>query len=352
MNILIDIRSLLEKPYTGVAQYTLNFLNEILEKDKENKYFLFYNSAKTKNDDFSNLNYPNVEIIDTHYPNKIFNFLLWLFKWPKIDKLVEKRIGQKIDKTILPNFNFVAFSKELPFTLVVHDLSFEIYPKFFTLKQRLWHKLVNPKKLCQKAKKIITHSKNTKNDLINLYKIPVEKIEVKKPPLSKKLRKLEKDDPELERVRKKYNLPPKFILYLGQLEPRKNLDTLIKAFQKLVISYSLSPISLIIAGEGRERKKLEKLADELKIVDYLKFLGYLPEKDKVALYNLASVFVYPSFYEGFGYPVAEAMACGKPVIVSHTSSLTEIESNKITFINPYDINDLVGALNESIIDQS
>jgi len=337
MNVLIDIRSLLDKPYTGVVQYTLNFLQEILEKDKENNYFLFYNSVKFKNENLPEFNFPNIKIVDFHWPNKIFNFCLWLLKWPKIERLVEKRIGQKIDEVFLPNFNFFAFSKKLPITLVAHDLSFEIYPQFFTFKQQLWHKLIQPKKICRQATKIITHSENTKNDLINLYRIPAEKIEVKKPPI-KKLQKLEKNDYSLIKVKEKYHLPNKFILYLGNLEPRKNVETLIYAFHQLITN------NLIIIGRGRERKKLEKLIRDLKIADKVKFLGYLPEEDKCALYHLAEVFIYPSFYEGFGYPVAEAIACDKSVITSYTSSLTEIESKKIIFINPYDINDLVQAI--------
>jgi len=349
MNILIDIRPLLEKPYTGVAQYTLNFLNETFNKDRENNYFLFYNSAKIKNEDLPSFNFSNVKIVDFHYPNKIFNFLLWLFKWPKIDKLVEKRINQKIDEIFLPNFNFFAFSKNKKITLVVHDLSFEIYPQFFTFKQRLWHKLVNPKKICQRADKIITHSENTKNDLINIFKINPFKIEVKKPPLNLIFKEIEKNNLELERIREKYNIKSEFIFYLGRLEPRKNLETLIYAFSRLITNYSSLAINLIIAGEGKEKNKLKKMVNDLGIDNQVRFLGYIPEKEKKVFYQLAKVFVYPSFYEGYGYPVVEALSSKTLVITSHSSSLTEIESDKIIFINPYDLNDLFLAIEKAII---
>ncbi|MFN3301586.1 MAG: glycosyltransferase family 4 protein [Patescibacteria group bacterium] len=345
MNILIDIRCLLDRPYTGVAQYTLNFLNEILEKDKKNNYFLFYNSLKLRNKDLIQFNSFNFQIIDFHWPNKIFNFLLRFLKWPKIDKLVEKRIGQKIDKIFLPNFNFVAFSKDKKITLVVHDLSFEIYPQFFTLKQRLWHKLVNPRHLVHQATKIITHSENTKNDLINLYQISPQKIIIEKPPLHREFKKLEKNDSEILRVKEKYQLPEKFIFYLGRLEPRKNLETIIFAFHRLITEKSIT-YHLVIAGEGKEMKRLKKIVKKLKIDDKVRFLGYIPEKDKCPLYNLAKVFIYLSFYEGYGYPVSEALACQTFVISSCTSSLTEIESDKIIFINPYDINDLTQAIKQ------
>lgn len=343
-NILIDIRSLLDKPYTGVAQYTLNFLQETLEKNKEDHYFLFYNSAKFKDKDLPSFNYPNTKIIGHHWPNKIFNFCLWLLNWPKIDKLVEKRIGQKIDKIFLPNFNFCAFSKNNKITLVAHDLSFEIYPQFFTFKQRLWHKLVGPKKLCQRALKIITHAENTKNDIIKFYKIDSNKIEVKKPPISKIFNQTINEQ-EKNRVKEKYHLPDNFILYLGNLEPRKNIYTLIRAFAAILDStFYFLDSNLVIAGGKRERKKLEKLVRDLQIADKVKFLGYIPEEDKKALYHLAKLFVYPSFYEGYGYPVVEALSCGLPVITSHTSSLTEIKSDRIIFVNPYDINDLAAAI--------
>lgn len=361
MNVLIDIRSLLDKPYTGVAQYTLNFLNEVLERDKENNYFLFYNSAKIRNRNLPIFNYPNVKIIGFHWPNKIFNFCLIFLKWPKIDKLVEKKTGKKIDQIFLPNFNFVAFSRNKKIDLVVHDLSFEIYPHFFTWRQRLWHKLVKPIELCQRASKIITHSENTKNDIIDFYKIDSTQIEVKKPAIARKFFQ-PIDEKEKIRVKQKYSLPDDFLLYLGNLEPRKNLDTLIRAFAQLLVSVqggsddtknyenkngerdSLFNIKLVIAGTGRQSKKLKKLAKSLEVGEQVEFLGYVPEEDKQALYHLAELFVYPSFYEGYGYPVAEASACGLPVITSHTSSLTEIGGEDITLINPHDINDLVEAI--------
>jgi len=345
-NILVDIRSLLDKPYTGVAQYTLNFLNETLATDKENQYFLFYNSYKCRNSDVPIRQ--GVRILDFHWPNKLFNFCLAFLKWPKIDKLIEKKINQKIDEIFLPNFNFIAFSKNKKITLVAHDLSFEIYPQLFTLKQRLWHKLIQPKKICQQATKIITHSENTKNDIINFYKIDPAKIEIKKPPISKIFNGTINND-DKSRVKNKYQLPDDFILYLGNLEPRKNLDSLIRAFASILFStYYFLNSKLVIAGQGREMSKLKKLVKDLGMRDKVKFLGYVPEEDKVALYHLAKVFVYPSFYEGYGYPVAEALACGLPVITSHTSSLTEIESDKIIFINPHDINDLVEAIKQVI----
>ncbi|MCX7779252.1 MAG: glycosyltransferase family 4 protein [Patescibacteria group bacterium] len=349
MNILVDIRSLLDRPYTGVAQYTMNFLKQTLSQDSENQYFLFYNSAKLKNIDLPKLDFPNLKIIDFHWPNKIFNFLLWLFQWPKIDRLVEKRIGQKIDEIFCPNFNFFAFSRRKKITLVVHDLSFEIYPHFFTFRQRLWHKLIKPKKICQRAEKIITHSENTKNDLIKFYQIPPDKIKVEKPPINPEFKKIEKNDRQLFKVKKKYQLPTDFILYLGCLEPRKNLETLIYALASLLDSrLPVLDFGLIVAGCGREKKKLEKLTKDLKIEERVKFLGYLPEVDKYLLYHLAKVFVYPSFYEGYGYPVVEALACGTPVITSHSSSLTEIENEKIIFVNPYDLNDLIKAIKTSV----
>lgn len=343
MNILIDIRPLLDKPFTGVAQYTLNFLEDLFEKDNENNYFLFYNSFKVKNSDLPSFNYPNVKIVDFHWPNKIFNFFLCFFKWPKIDKLVEKKIGQEIDEIFLPNFNFYAFSKNKKIILVVHDLSFEIYPHFFNLKQRLWHKLIQPKKFSQRATKIITHSENTKNDLIKFYKIDPTKIEVRKPPISKSFKQpITKN--ELIRVKDKYKLSDNFILYLGKLEPRKNLKTLIYAFSYILDSKHFSDYNLVIAGSGRQILELKKLAKKLKVGGQIKFLGYVQEEDKKALYHLAKVFVFPSFYEGYGYPVVEALSCQLPVIISSTSSLTEIESDKIIFINPYELSDLIKAI--------
>src|SRR3989338_4287007 len=340
MKIGIDIRCLLEKNYSGISEYTYNLLNELLKIDQKNQYFLFYNELKSAHFEepfkFSNVFYKKF-----NFPNKLFNLLRSFFGLPKVDRLISG-----VDVFLMPGFLFASFSKNCRKILVVHDLSFEIYPKFFTYKKRLWHKLIKPKKMCREADLIVSVSENTKNDLINLYQINPEKIKVIYPGLSEIFIKPIEEN-QLKKIKEKYQLPNNFIFYLGNLEPRKNLESLIKAFELIK-----EPINLVVAGSlAWKYQKIKKYCQKSKKKDRIKFLGYVPAEDKPALYSLAKIFIYPSIYEGFGLPVLETMACGTPVITSANSSLIEVASDSAILIDPYNINDLVNGINLLLNDE-
>lgn len=330
MRIGVDIRSLQEKRYSGVSEYTLNLLKALFSIDRANQYILFCNAIKKI--DLPKFDFPNVKIIKFNYPNKLFNLSLKFFKFPKIDKLING-----LDIFFMPNLQFIALSEKVKTVITIHDLSFERYPSFFSTRQRLWHKLVNPRKLCRESKKIIAVSANTKNDIVNLYNIESRKIEVIYSGLDKKYKEIENQE-ELERVKNKYSLPEKFILYLGNIESRKNIDSIIEAFKNL----NIPDLYLIIAGQG---------GSGVRNLDKIKFIGYVADEEKAALYNLAKIFVYPSFYEGFGFPPLEAMACGTPVISSFSSSLSEVVGSAAIMIDPYNVSELSAAINQILTDK-
>ena len=140
---------------------------------------------------------------------------------------------------------------------------------------------------------------------------------------------------EKYKIKKKYNLPDNFILFLGTIEPRKNIIGLIEAFEIFNIQYPISNTSLVIAGApGWSNKKVYERAASSPLRDKIKFLGFIKPEEKPALYAAASLFVYPSFYEGFGFPVLEALASGTPVITSNRSSLPEISQSAAYLVNP------------------
>jgi glycosyltransferase involved in cell wall biosynthesis len=154
-------------------------------------------------------------------------------------------------------------------------------------------------------------------------------------------------------VKTKYNLPEKFILFLGTIEPRKNIVGLIQAYSQLKIkNYKLQNYKLVIAGgKGWRSNEIYEEWEKSEYKDDIIFLGYIDNQDKPYIYNLASVFVYPSFYEGFGFPPLEAMACGVPVITSFASSLPEIVGDAGIMIDPYNINDLAEAISKVLSDE-
>ncbi len=348
MNIGIDIRPLMTAPRTGVGEYTFELLDAVFQIDKTNQYFLFYNASRQTARNLPAWNQPNVHYIITHYPNKLFNGAIKLLNRPRLDKIIAKKanLPDGLDCFYSPNLNFVSLSSKIKHILTIHDLSFEFFPEFFSKKQVLWHGAVNPKQQCRRADIILTPSENTRRDIIDYYKIEEKKIKVIYPGLSPMFSKINNEQLTInkEAVKQKYNLPNHYILFLGTIEPRKNIVGLIEAFEKV---YSQLPIPhyLIIAGaNGWSNKEIFNRAAYSPVKDHIKFIGYINSEDKPALYSNASLFIYPSFYEGFGFPALEAMAMGVPVITSNRSSLLEVADDAAYLINPLQTNSLIQAI--------
>ena len=174
MRIGIDVRCLVLGKRTGVEEYALALLGSIFERDRENEYVLFYNAWRKRTLDFSwATKYPNVTIRSFRFPNKLFNLCLWYFRYPKLDRLIGG-----VDVFFAPNLNFISVSKQARLIVTAHDLSFEYFPETFSLKQRLWHYLVNFRGLAVRADRIIAVSASTKDDLISFYGLSADKITV------------------------------------------------------------------------------------------------------------------------------------------------------------------------------
>lgn len=318
LNIVIDARALLGSG--GVPQYTRQLIKHL---DSEGKnFYLFCNSlVRLKNFESRFLK------VFFRIPNKVFNFLMLAFGRPRINKMVESRLGKRIDLFILPNINFwndIGAEK----IIVAHDLSFAINSKFFNLHDRLWHWLINPKKLYARADAIVAVSENTKNDLINVYGIPAERICVIYPGINV-------DSAEL--TNKKGN----YILYLANLEPRKNILGLIDAYERSGVAPDL-----VIAGEGKYKSVVKRRIARSPKKDKIKLAGYVKESEKAKLIAESQLFVYPSFYEGFGFPPLEAQVLGVPVVASLTSSMSEVLGSSAILVNPYNTNEIAEAMRQ------
>ena len=354
MRIGIDARCLEEEKISGVGEYTLEIIRNLLEIDQKNQYFVFSNSFRQKSNHFSFLeNYPKAKLKRFRWPNKLFNFSLWYFGWPKLDKLIglpASRLEREAlpaggaDIIFAPNIIFLAVSHKCRLITTFHDLTFERFPEFFTQKTRLWHYyFVNPRRIAQKSARLIAVSQSSKKDLGELYALGPEKISVVYHGTGDDFRMIDRNDPKLLEVQKKYNLPYKFILYLGNVEPRKNIRAIIEAYKKfragspkfekykLVLAGSVSPLCYDI---------IEKERNNIRII------GYIERQYRPHVMNLASLFVYPSHFEGFGLPLLEAMACGTPVITSNNSSIPEVVGSAAVMTNPSRPQELTEAMRE------
>ena len=183
---------------------------------------------------------------------------------------------------------------------------------------------------------IITVSESTKMDLINFYDIDPKKIEVIYSGISPTIKRL--DNKEIEVFKQKNNLPQNFILYLGKLEPRKNIVSLIKAFD--LIRKNLKYDLVIVGSRGWLDREIFEIANKSPNSKNIIFKDYISDELRSGYYSSASVFVYPSFFEGFGFPPLEAMICGTPVITSFNSSLPEVAGGAGIIIDPTNVYDI------------
>jgi len=334
MRIGIDIRPMLETKRSGVAIYTARLLDALFARQTPagRVYALFCNAYGRPLPADLPPPSPTLEHRFHHYPNRLLNASLAFLDAPKIEDLTGGA-----DLVYLPNLNFVATAR--PIIVTVHDLSFERYPEFFSAKQKLWHALVRPRRLLRQAAAVVAVSEHTKTDIVETYGLAPERVRVISPGVGGEF--FPQGEEEKKRVRDKCGLgETPFFLFLGTLEPRKNVEGIIAAFEKLS-----GPANLVIAGgKGWLYRKIFRRAADSPAKDRIKFLDYVSEADKPALYAAATALVYPSFYEGFGMPPLEAMASGTPVIASQASSLGEVVGDAGLLVDPDDIAEIADAM--------
>lgn len=225
--------------------------------------------------------------------------------------------------------------------VTIHDLIFKIYPQTYPFIDRLVYD-VKFKNSCVQARKIIAISESTKNDIIQYYNIAPEKIDV----IYQSCSPLYFKDAPLEKTR--FDLPENYILYVGSVIPRKNLALLIKACQILPADFA---IPVVIVGEGKHYKnKMKQLIHQYGFDKRFIWLSGVNDIELKTLYSQAQLLVYPSLYEGFGLPVAEALLCKTPVITSNTSSLKEAGGGSSIYIDPGDAAELADAIQQVLGD--
>ncbi len=239
----------------------------------------------------------------------------------------------------------------VPTVLTVHDVRFVHLPETYTRARRAFLHWVVPQAL-RRATRIIADTEDTARDLVTHFSVAAQKIDVVPIPISPTFRR-EQDPARLAAIRAKYKLAEEYLLFVGHLEPRKNLPRLLRAYAQLCTQQPSTPQLVIL---GKESFGNEALFAELQaqgLADRVRFTGYVDEADMPGAYTLATLLAFPSLHEGFGVPVLEAMACGVPVVTSNVSALPEVAGGAAVLVDPRDTSSIAegiaGVLNDSAL---
>ena len=314
---------------TGGGRYLTDLAAGLRPFGRDIKYFLFTNNNINRNKIVFS---PFVETIDCGWmircrPSRI------LWENLILPEVIKKR---KIDLLHAAGFTLPG-RISCKSVITIFDMTFFTMPQLHLASKVAYFQKMIPVAL-KKADKIIAISKQTKNDIINTFGVEQDKIRVIYIGAGKEFRVISDKD-AVEGIKQKYGLPKKYILFVGTIEPRKNIKGLIHAYA--VLKNKGYEHKLVIVGKrGWHYSDIFEAVRRLKLNSDVIFTDYVLGQDLPFIYNGASIFVYPSFYEGFGIPVLEAMSCGIPVVTSNVSSLPEITGEATLLINPMDIEDI------------
>lgn len=235
-------------------------------------------------------------------------------------------------------------SKKIKIVTIIHDISFNFFPQLIKFSDLFFLRILIPLSL-KRADKIVAVSEFTKNEIEKFYHTPSEKVSVVLNSVGDEISNWDFDEMSIAKAQEKYKTSDEYILYLGALQPRKNIPMLIEAFMNL--EGKSKSMKLVLAGGKNAHnfdKKIEEMVRKLKAENSVVFTGYVEDAEKMALISGAKLFVFPSLYEGFGIPVLEAFAAGVPVVCSDIPSLREVGADVPEYFDPKSVGSLTQAM--------
>ncbi|WP_276132906.1 glycosyltransferase family 4 protein [Polluticoccus soli] len=328
MRIAVNTRLLLKGKLEGIGWFTHQTLERMVRKHPEHEFIFFFDRPY----DHSFIFAPNVTaVVAPPQARHPLLFYMW-FEW-SVPYLLKK---YKADVFLSPD-GFSSLSTNVPTCLVIHDLAFEHYPKHFKLRDRLYWRYYSPR-FAQKAKRIVTVSNYSKQDIAHRYDVSESKIDVVYNGAHMEYRPLSLD--EKEAVKTKYADGCEYFVFAGALHPRKNIVNLLKAFIEFK-KKQRSNMKLVIVGRlAWKYDEVIEMRDTMPFKDDVKWVGYMEVEELSRVMGAAYALVYASLFEGFGIPILEALQCNVPGIVSNTSSMPEVAGNAALLVDPTDYKDI------------
>lgn len=340
MKIAVNIQPMLHSGKSGIGFYELELLKALTDYDKKDSFILQYFDLKRKQ---GNLDAQFSEKSVSLRPCRWFNATLYQLMWTFLPVPYTLFFKDRPDVTMFFNYFLPPFARGKKL-LVVHDTVIKDYPETMSFKTRTALRLTL-KRSIKRADKIITVSQFSKGQIVKHFGVAPEDILVIPCAADeKRFYPIADRDGVRKKVCPKYGIDEKYFLYLGNLEPRKNITRLIEAYSIAVKKKSDLPLLVIAGGKSWQYKEIFDKVKSIGLSGKVIFTGYVDDSDVVLLMNGAEAFCFPSLYEGFGMPPLEAMACGTPVIVSNTASLPEVVGGCGISVDPYNVSEISDAL--------
>lgn len=328
----------------GIGHYVRSLLEAMLELDTTNAYTLLTSGRPTKERPFPTA--ANVRGRSLLMPDRYLNIVWYRMRAP----LPAQLFTGNVDIYHGPDFVLPPLHKHIRTVVTIHDLAFLKHPEYAAPKLAAYLNKVVPLSIA-KANVVATVSHDSAHTLTEHYGVPPEKITVIPNGLRPHFRRIT-DPLLLGATTNKFGLKHPLVLGVGTLEPRKNHMGLIRAFHQAQSNKRHRPAMLALAGgSGWLYDETRQLVADLKLEKKVRFLGRVNDLELAILYSLADIFVFPSFFEGFGVPPLEAMACGAPVITSNTSSLPEVVGDAALTVNPHEPAEIAAAITRLISDE-
>lgn len=335
MRIGIDATAL-PRQRLGAANYTVCLTRELLEASAADEFVIFTKPAQSGL--FGTAK--NATLVAAALPFRTYR-LAW-------EQLALPGLAQRYRLDLLHSPHYtVPLALGCPSVVTFHDMSFFLYPRTHQLYRKVFFRTMIPW-AARRASAIIAPSQSTRADIVRLLRVPQDQVRVVHHGVAPVFHPVPESLACAELL-KKYGLRRPYLLYVGNLEPRKNVPALLRAYNQL-LQEGLSA-SLVLAGtRGWIDTPIGETVRKLGLGERVRFLGYVEQEDLPTLYSSAAAFVYPSLYEGFGLPVLEAMACGAAVVTSNTSSMAEIAGDAALLVDPLDVGALAQALSKILRD--
>jgi glycosyltransferase involved in cell wall biosynthesis len=329
----------------GVSRYIRYLLKELAKQPGTHEYTVFVNGLEV------------VEMLSAQHPQLTYIAAPWSESQPAariaweqltLPSLIRHKHIDVLHSpvNVLPAW----LPRDCAGVVTLHDLAFLRFPDVLTRSKRFYHRMFTVRSI-RRATMVVAVSDSTKQDAVELVGVPAERVHTVYTCIDTRFSNVPNEEDVLS-FREKQGLPGGYLLYLGTLEPRKNITTLVEAYAQLRKTHAIGEKLVLAGGKGWLYDAIFERVQQLDLASEVVFVGFVADAEQALWYRAASAFVYPSLYEGFGMPVVEAVVCGVPVVTSNVSSLPEAGAGVALCIDPLNVEALAAAMYKALTDQT